>query len=291
MKTKKIIKQVPSDVEYVMNEKVSVAYFNGKNIGSSAHIPPSRTNSYMLHGILLVVCNEGWADVIINQERRHLEKGMVVVILSEQIFSLDETSSDISLDLMYVPQKMLSEINYHLLPVSAAEMLDNEYLTVNEQTRAEMRSLMAIIHHYSQQPETAQNFNLLISLIESLSMLVGVACNRIAKSSTRNSRQRTITKAFFERLSTDYSKQHDVAYYAAQQQVSPKYLSAAVRNVTGYPAQEWIGRVITYSAKQMLKSTDKSVAQIGEELSFGSASAFIRFFKRHTGTTPLAYRK
>jgi AraC-like DNA-binding protein len=44
-------------------------------------------------------------------------------------------------------------------------------------------------------------------------------------------------------------------------------------------------------ARALLKSTDKSIGQISDELNFPSQSFFGKYFKRRTGSSPLQYRK
>ena len=44
-------------------------------------------------------------------------------------------------------------------------------------------------------------------------------------------------------------------------------------------------------AKQLLLETDKTIAQISEDLGFVEDSYFVRIFKQETGETPLKYRK
>jgi AraC-like DNA-binding protein len=49
--------------------------------------------------------------------------------------------------------------------------------------------------------------------------------------------------------------------------------------------------VIVELAKQSLADTDASITVIGGKLGYSESSAFVRAFKRMTGTTPAAYRK
>ena len=49
--------------------------------------------------------------------------------------------------------------------------------------------------------------------------------------------------------------------------------------------------VIVELAKRSLADTDASITVIGNKLGYSESSAFVRAFKRMTGTTPAAYRK
>lgn len=49
--------------------------------------------------------------------------------------------------------------------------------------------------------------------------------------------------------------------------------------------------IIVELAKQSLADTDASITVIGGKLGYSESSAFVRAFKRMTGTTPVAYRK
>lgn len=44
-------------------------------------------------------------------------------------------------------------------------------------------------------------------------------------------------------------------------------------------------------AKYMLLTTEMSVAEISEILMYNNVQNFIRFFKKHIGVTPAAFRK
>jgi len=68
-------------------------------------------------------------------------------------------------------------------------------------------------------------------------------------------------------------------------------LNRSVKEVTGKPTTAHIAERLTSEAKLLLHHTDWSVGDIADRLGFEYATYFHRFFKQHTGTTPLAYRQ
>lgn len=68
-------------------------------------------------------------------------------------------------------------------------------------------------------------------------------------------------------------------------------LNRAVNEVTGKPTTAHIAERLTSEAKLLLHHTAWSVGDIADSLGFEYATYFHRFFKQHTGTTPLAFRQ
>ncbi|OKS85664.1 helix-turn-helix domain-containing protein [Mucilaginibacter polytrichastri] len=79
--------------------------------------------------------------------------------------------------------------------------------------------------------------------------------------------------------------------YASKLAVHVNHLNAAVQEVTGKSTTTHINEKILFEAKSLLAHTDWSVTDIAFSLGFEYASYFNNFFKKHTGTTPLALRK
>jgi AraC-like DNA-binding protein len=79
--------------------------------------------------------------------------------------------------------------------------------------------------------------------------------------------------------------------YADRLAVHVNHLNRSVKEVTGKPTTVHIAERITSEAKVLLQSTDWSVSDIADRLGFEYASYFNNFFKKHTGSTPLAYRR
>lgn len=79
--------------------------------------------------------------------------------------------------------------------------------------------------------------------------------------------------------------------YAGMLNTSPQNLNAACRRAAGLSATEVLSRHVVSEAKRMLLYTSSNVAEISYLLGFQESSHFIKYFKRHTGYTPQAFRK
>lgn len=91
-----------------------------------------------------------------------------------------------------------------------------------------------------------------------------------------------------------YSKTTDVRSvndYAAQLFVSPKYLSAVCKRLTGRTAGEMIDAQTVRLAQLLLRDKSMSLKQIADTLRFRNQSHFGTFFRRHIGMSPMQYRE
>ena len=105
------------------------------------------------------------------------------------------------------------------------------------------------------------------------------------------SRAGLLCRRFLGLLGEARGQHHDISWFADNLCVSNHYLSVAVKNATGSTVKELIDKSVIAEIKIRLASSDKSVAQIAEELSFASSSLMCKFFKSHIGQSPIQYRK
>jgi len=106
-----------------------------------------------------------------------------------------------------------------------------------------------------------------------------------------SSRQEEIVNKFFKLLVKNYNTERSVAFYADKLCITPKYLSTTIKQATGRSVLSWIHEIFIINSKALLKSTNKTVSEISEELNMSNDSFFCRTFKKHTGMSPLEYRK
>lgn len=88
-----------------------------------------------------------------------------------------------------------------------------------------------------------------------------------------------------------YTATRLVQKYAGQLGVSANYLNVLVRKYLGKSALNLINERVILEIKRRLLRTEKGVSEIAYELGFDELSYFSRFFKRHTGITPIAFRE
>ena len=82
-----------------------------------------------------------------------------------------------------------------------------------------------------------------------------------------------------------------IDFYAQRLFLSPRYMSTLVKQVSGKAAKQWIDDAIITRIKVELRHTNKSAAQIADEMNFPNPSFFCKYFKRMTGLTTQDYRE
>lgn len=104
-------------------------------------------------------------------------------------------------------------------------------------------------------------------------------------------RGRVIADKFLDLLAEYHSSRRKVTFYAEKLGLTPKYLSGLVKDVTGKSAPEWIDDFVILEAKNMLRYSDMPIKAIVGRLNFPDPPTFHKFFKYHTGITPMQYRR
>ena len=96
----------------------------------------------------------------------------------------------------------------------------------------------------------------------------------------------------FESLIQEYFNQnHLVRDYAQKLHLSPNYLNSVCKRLRGQSAGTMIRERIMLEARRLLVHDDKTIAEIGQELSFHDNAYFCRFFKKYEGLSPERFRK
>ena len=83
----------------------------------------------------------------------------------------------------------------------------------------------------------------------------------------------------------------DVAFYAEQLNVSPRYLGQVTRQITGRSPKAIIDERIASEIETIITTTNKPLKDVARWLGFSSQAHLSRFFKKRRGVSPTEYQK
>lgn len=115
--------------------------------------------------------------------------------------------------------------------------------------------------------------------------------NRNVYSGTIISKFSEVLKVYFENGEVQKNGLPTVHFMAGQLAVSPRYLTDLLKQETGKTALDHIHIFLIDEAKNLLLSTDKTIAETAYELGFENPPYFSRLFKKVIGLTPVEYKE
>jgi AraC family transcriptional activator of pobA len=92
-------------------------------------------------------------------------------------------------------------------------------------------------------------------------------------------------------IEANFTKHHNVEFYAQSLKVSPKALTMRVLRLLEKSARDLIQERCLLEARRYLGYSSLSIAEISERLGFEDANYFTRFFRLKTGVTPGTFRQ
>jgi AraC-like DNA-binding protein len=108
---------------------------------------------------------------------------------------------------------------------------------------------------------------------------------------TEMKRSDSILKAFAELLTKHAMTEPALDFYAEHLCISKQYLSLIIKEKTRVTAGRIIAVMRTEAASRLLRDPELTIQQIASKMSFADQSSFGKFFKKHTGMSPLRYRQ
>lgn len=105
------------------------------------------------------------------------------------------------------------------------------------------------------------------------------------------SRRERLLHEFHTLALQHFREEHTVGFYADRLAVSRQYLTRVLRAETGRGVTDILSELLLAEARSLLLSTMLQVGEVAERLGFGDTAVFCKFFRRHVGCTPLAFRR
>lgn len=98
-------------------------------------------------------------------------------------------------------------------------------------------------------------------------------------------------RRFRQLLETEFTRSHQVQYYASQLAMGEKSLGRACVAGAGISAKACIAQRLMLEAKRLLAHTSLPVQTIALDLGFDDPTNFVKFFRKECGETPGGFRR
>ena len=251
-------------------------------------------NGHGTNRLLAFICFEGSLQFRIQKESYDLERSQCFICLPKTFPDKILSSSDarvevfgFSLEVMdqtvYLRRQVLGQLSQlwepQLIQLTEADlqMIDHMHSIVILQRDMKKRS------HYTQMMQCLQ---------QAVFYALADAVNEPAEPEDAESlsNKDRIFKQFLAYLSDSAGRVRSVSAYAEMLNITPKYLSIVVREVSDKTPLQWIHYYTTNVIAQRLTQSGKSIKEIAAELDFPNPSFFGHYVKEHLGLSPKEYR-
>lgn len=170
-----------------------------------------------------------------------------------------------------------------VMPRVLSPVWTNPVLTVPRGEHAELLALAERIEEEHAKPLDAIQPWLLSALLRA----VLLRAERLAGPSNA---PHAAVATFFTILERDHMRTRSVAHYARASGVSVRRLAELLVAATGRSTKQIVDERVVLEHKRLLAYTGDSVKQIAERTGFAEPTNLVKFFRHHTGETPLAFR-
>lgn len=253
---------------------------------------------FRFDGYFAYFCNKGKFRVEINLREFEITQGTLLLYVPGNMISLTDTQEVENSEFVFlaVTRKILqnAKVDFSKLYDEAMSVLLNPCIKLEQNEVDICRSYYYLSEKLilAAQPTLEDTLiDLGSSLFHYLGSLWSDRITREHDLPNGTIRSKIMFERFLKLVSEHHGTQREVGFYARELNISPKYLSQLICKTSGRSAPDWISSFVILEAKNYLKYSDLDVKEIAYKLNFSSTPVFFRYFKTHTGLTPLEYRK
>lgn len=257
---------------------------------SSAHLS--------LNGIAF--CTAGKVIGKMNGRDVEMTKNQVVIIHKNTIITDLMLSPDFKLKAVFLSDAILQNFLREKMSVWNEVMyiyrdnfitLDDNYITFYEHFYSMLKLIIERGKHFIYYNEVVQSLLRTAMLALCSEWKARLADSEpISETQKMRSSPTVYFQKFLDLLNSPNIKHRSVDWYARQLCITPKYLSAVCKSISGKTALEWSTEHLLEKIRYYLCDTDLSIKQICDLLDFANPSFFGKYVKEHFGVTPAQLR-
>lgn len=243
-------------------------------------------NFYILGGMVICLCRRYEGSIYIDGKEHKLGESSIAILPEKHLVRFTESVKVETIQFIAVTTDYILNMPS---PIDTSIFSYSRYIPVMQVSDSkfdDFQSYFRFLYKESNEKSTYQD-EILRSILYALILEITGEYNAQYNLNTgAEIKSHDVSDKFFHLLAVYYKENRTVQFYADKLNITSKYLTTAIKKTTGRPVLEWLHEAVLIEAKMLLKTTDLTVQEISDRLNFSSPSAFVQFFKKHTGTTP-----
>ena len=246
------------------------------------------------HG-LIVICTEGIAQFDYDGQQIRLHKDDLFLYMSHSVVTNFMSSLDFNCRQIWFSRGELWNINkYGEVSLSNLPYLKRHpIMHLTEDDVKLLDDYFQLLCRRMRDSSPVLYSNIVRSLVSTMMLEILSMMRRQEPENTVTTdvhRQR-LANEFMRLVEQSDGRIRKVDDFANQLNITPKYLSTLLKETMNRRPSEMIHFYTLKAIEHRLRYTDMTMQEIANDLNFANASFFGKYFKEHTGMTPLDFRK
>lgn len=246
---------------------------------------------------IYLICTQGRGVVSTGVQQYELDEQTELIFLTGALMELLSSSADFKVTMLVFPNEVFLKV---MLPIDTPYFnYTHEHPcyrhTADERSQKTWREVKLWMEMaqmlFGGQPRQFRE-QLEYNFLQSLLMWLFNTIQEKLALVNQYSRKQVLCHRFMQLVRECSMKQHQVAFYAGELCITPRYLhQITVEYLGGKTPKQLIDEQLVAEIKVLLNKPELSVTEIAEQLSFADQSYLTRFFKKSTGMSPKEFRQ
>jgi len=243
----------------------------------------------------IILCVQGWMDLLVNGHRVHMTENGFFAGGPDMVLQRAGQSENCKNKAVFFTKEFLVNhfsnfnqfVSFHFFSTNFKESI---YLSKSE--ARPLIKLYGVLQEKRNKADSALHIEIIRNLIAAYVYETAIVYRKKGLEFPEQfTKEADISNKFQSLVAEHGIKEHRLQFYADALFITPKYLIGAIRKVTGKTPGTIIDEAILREACALLTKWEPSIEVIADKLHFADQASFSKFFKKHMGVSPLAYRK
>ncbi|MET3036234.1 AraC family transcriptional regulator [Chryseobacterium sp. NRRL B-14859] len=241
----------------------------------------------------LCICTAGEINIEIDNQKYNVDTHSFLIAAPSTIVKFLKTSEDFMMKLLFFDKTFLIKNISNPFIIEKMNLFSEGSYSIVKTTEKNALLLQNLLDYLKKKSRKQGKFTEEIIRTIIFNLLLETAEIIENEEQTEPGKEEGKKDLFlkFSQLVRENIRLHrSVQFYAEKLYVSNKYLIEIIKKASGKTPHQVIDEMLLKEAYAMLGNPDVTISEIAFELQFNSASAFGRFFKKHTLLSPSEYR-